>query len=44
MAFDTMEHRDVAKINRIFERFVRLVTGFAFAIGQATEVNRVRHN
>jgi len=30
MTLDTLEHRDVTQVNRVFERLVRLVTGFAF--------------
>ena len=41
MTLDTLEHRDVTQVNRVFERFVRLVTGFALAIGQAAEIDRV---
>lgn len=41
MAFNALEARDITQVNRVFERFVRLVAGFAFTIGQAAEVNRV---
>lgn len=43
MAFDALKHRDVAEIYRVFERLIGLVTGFALAIRQAAEVNRVLH-
>ena len=41
MALDALEHRDVAKIDRMLEGFVGLVTRLAFAIGKAPEVNRM---
>lgn len=41
MAFHALKHRDVAKVDRMFEWFVRLVAGFAFAIRQSAEVNRM---
>ena len=41
MTFHTLEHRYVAKIYRMFEGGVGLVAGFAFAIGQTSEVDRV---
>jgi hypothetical protein len=41
MTFDTLEHRYVSQVNRMFERLVSFVAGFAFAIRQAAEVNRV---
>ena len=41
MTFDTLEHRYVAQVNRVFERLVSFVAGFAFAISEAAEVDRV---
>ncbi len=41
MAFNTLEHGNIAEINRMFERFVCLVAGFAFAISETAEVDRV---
>lgn len=37
MTLDTLEHRDVTQVNRVFERFVRLVTGFAFGLTVAAK-------
>jgi len=41
MAFDALKHRDVAQINRMFERLVSLVTGLALAIAEATKIDRM---
>ena len=41
MAFNTLKHRYVAQVNRMFERFVSLVAALAFAVSQATEVDRM---
>ena len=41
MAFNTLGHRNIAQVNRVFERFISLVAGFAFAIRQPAEVHRV---
>jgi len=32
MTLDALEHRDVSKVDRVFERLIRLVTGFALSI------------
>jgi len=37
MTLDTLEHRDVTQVNRVFERLVRLVTGFAFGLTVAAK-------
>ena len=41
MALATLEHRDVSQVDRVLERFVRFVTGFAFSIRQPTEIDRM---
>ena len=41
MTLHTLEHRYVAKIHRMLERLVGFVTGFAFAIGEAAEIDRM---
>ena len=41
MAFDALKHRDVAEIERVFERLVAFVTRLAFAIREATEIDRM---
>ena len=41
MAFDALEHRNVAEVDRVTEALVRLVACLAFAIGEATEVHRM---
>ena len=41
MALDALEHRNVAEVDGVAEALVRLVTGLALAIGQATEVHRM---
>ena len=41
MTFDALKHRYVAEIYRMFEWFIGSVAGFAFAIGQSTEVDRM---
>lgn len=41
MAFHALKHRDVAEIYGMLKRFVRLVAGVAFAIGQAAEIDWV---
>ena len=41
MTFYALEGRDVPKIYRMLERFVRLVAGFAFAISQGAEIHRM---
>jgi hypothetical protein len=41
MALDALKYRNVAEIDRVFEGFVGLVAGFAFAICQSTEINRM---
>ncbi len=41
MTFYALEAGYVPKIYRVFERFVGLVAGLAFAIGQTAEVDRV---
>ena len=37
MTLDMLEHRDVTQVNQLFERFVRLVTGFAFGLTVAAK-------
>jgi len=41
MTFNALKHRDIAKIHRVFERLVRFVAGFAFAVGKAAQIDRV---
>ena len=41
MAFDTLKHRDVAEINRVFEWLVSLVARLALSITEATEIYRM---
>ena len=41
MTFYALEARYVPKIYRMFERFVGLVASFAFAISQASEIDRM---
>ena len=41
MAFDTLEHGNIAQVNRVFEWFIGSVAGVAFAIGEAAEIDRV---
>ncbi len=41
MAFDTLEHGNIAQVNRVFKGFVGLVAGFAFAISETPEVDWV---
>ena len=41
MALNTLERRDVPEIYGMFERFVGLMAGFAFAIGEAAEIDRM---
>ena len=41
MTLNTLEHRYVAQIHRVLEGFVGLVAGFAFAICQAAEIDRM---
>jgi hypothetical protein len=41
MALNALKHGNIAKINRVFERFVGFVAGFAFAICQSAKVNRM---
>jgi hypothetical protein len=41
VAFYALKHRDVAKIHRVFERLVRLMTGVAFSVAECTEVYRM---
>ena len=41
MTLYTLEHRYVAEIDRVLEGLVCLVAGLAFAIGKATEIDRV---
>src|SRR6266852_5338551 len=36
MAFNTLEHRNIAEIYRVFERFICPMAGFALAIRQVT--------
>ena len=43
MTFNTLETRDVAQIYGMSERLIGLVAGFAFAIGEAAEIDRVLH-
>lgn len=38
MTLDTLEHRDITQVNRVFERLVRLVTGFAFWLDRRSKV------
>jgi hypothetical protein len=39
MAFGALKHRDVAEIHRMFKRFVSLVTGFAFSVGERAKID-----
>jgi hypothetical protein len=39
VTLDTLKHRDVAQIDGMLERLVRLVTRFAFAIREAAEID-----
>ena len=41
MAFNALEHRYIAQVDRMLEWLISLVTGFAFAIGKATKIDRV---
>jgi hypothetical protein len=41
MALNTLKHRNIAEVDRMFERLVSLVARFAFAIRQAAEIHRV---
>jgi len=41
MAFGTLEHRNVAQVHRMFERFVSLMARVAFAIGQSAQIDWV---
>ncbi len=41
VALDALEHRDVAQVYRVLERFVCFVTGFAFPSRQTAQINRV---
>jgi hypothetical protein len=41
MTFDTLKHRYIAQVNRVLKRLVSFVAGFAFAIGEAAEVDRM---
>ena len=41
MALNTLKHRNVAEVDRMFEGLVCLVARFAFAIRQAAEIHRV---
>jgi hypothetical protein len=39
MTFYALEHRDVAEIHGVSKWLVSLMAGFAFAIGEAAEVD-----
>ena len=41
MTLDALKHRNISEIDRMFERLVSLVTGLAFAIREATKVDRM---
>ena len=41
VALDALEHRDVAKIDRMLEGFVCLVAGFAFSTREPAKIDRV---
>jgi hypothetical protein len=41
VAFDALKHRDVAEIDRVFERLVAFVTSLAFAIRESAEIDRM---
>ena len=41
MTFNTLEHGNIAQVNRVLERFVGLVARFAFAVSEAAEVDRM---
>jgi hypothetical protein len=41
MALDALKHRDVAEVNWMLKWLVRLVTELAFAIGEASEIDRM---
>jgi hypothetical protein len=41
MAFCALKLRDVAKIHRVLERLVCLVTGLAFSVGKSAEIHRM---
>jgi hypothetical protein len=41
MTFNALEHRNIAKIYRVFERFVSLVARFALTVGKTAQVDRM---
>jgi hypothetical protein len=41
MALHALKHRNISEFNWMLKRFVRFVTGFAFAIGERSEINRM---
>ena len=41
MTLNTLEHRDVAQVDRVLEGLVGLMTSLTFAIGQGTQIDRV---
>jgi hypothetical protein len=41
MALDALKHRDITQVDWVPERFVRLVAALAFAIREASEINRM---
>jgi hypothetical protein len=41
MAFDALKHRNIAQVDRVFERFVSLMTGFAFSVAEAAKIYRM---
>ena len=41
VALDALEHRDVAEVDWVSERFVRFVTGLALSIGESTKIDRM---
>jgi len=41
MAFDALKHRDVAEVDRVFERLVGFVAAFALAIRKRAEIDRM---
>ena len=43
MTLDTLKHRNITQIYRMFEWLVGPMARFALSIGQATKVDRVLH-
>ncbi len=41
MALDTLEHRNIAEVDWVSERLIGFVVGFAFAISEGAEIDRM---